>query len=444
MSSKNYTQPLSEKKKINKNPNLESKIISQFIDKNGKLRVLIFKNNLTLLVNPCVPFLKISKTFRLSEIKTIDQNTLSCNYEIALKFIKKYNCEIQSYKSDDSNIVYGIWISFLEKTKTTTSTHLVPTGTSELSSEKTIFETKSPIYTNGIFYAYINLENVPIITLKNRINFLSVRVNGELNVNPILEPIFLYGAKSDLNLYKKTERLVDFLKEYTLYTYSLNPENFSAEESFLINPSHKYKIDSLKKRLFFENNNIMYEKVGNKFKLIVNSENIKKRLLDYLSLELFNNKNSVLKKKEQTHIELFYKNISDFKSYPNTLIFFGIEDLKSKLTGTSSNPNKIYETVCKNYTEPYYFRHPLLLNGSICIIQNVNEGDLDSAVTVSYEWNISKKNKGYYFIPVIKENIPMLVYDLSSKYPHGDITDFPHFGIVLDYGDNSYAAVLAL
>lgn len=233
------------------------------------------------------------------------------------------------------------------------------------------------------------------------------------------------GGKSRIDEMQKKRQIAQYLKEYALFTYS-----HFGKVDYKIIKDWDYKIETLNKRLNL-NNKVMYSDK----KLVVPSKEVIDKLEYYIRVQLFNYPLRVSFYKEKTIVENHYHFVSDFRQYPNQLIFTTVDDLLYWLEYEiySKNKNEIAETL-DSVTENayYYFNYRV---GKTCIIQNVYNGELKRALYVSEQWNKLKINSGY-LSPELEDETEF------NEYSEENIPITKHKLNVFRYKDETYAAVL--
>lgn len=357
---------------------------SQYIDNNGKTRMLIFDHTgteLALMTSPLPPL-----------NLPISSDIIEVPFRVAISFIKEKGLKIVSQDGNETEGIQGLWIETSEENP-------------------------------GIYYGYIPLEISPAI---KGVEFSTRR-------DPIRTDTY-----SELALYRESRKIAEVLKQYTLFSYARDPENFD-EDSFVIVPNHTYDIKSLNKRLI-SNTPVIYRRG----KLIVLSEEMKQKLLSFLKVSLLNDAPGVAALKNTTAIENYYQTISDFRSSPSQLIFLNKNGLlrwrnESFRAETST---KVSNSTNSDTGEPYFYRNPKIRREHLMIVQNVADGAFENALAVGYKWIKDKVNIGYR--PEIPNNVDEMSYTIyteigeSEKKKRGTT----EFVSLLRYEDDTYAALL--
>lgn len=369
---------------------------SQYIDDTGKTRMLNFKG-LSLMVSPIPPLELVVEELAVIE-STLDR---------ALDFIKSRGLTITSQDGDEQDKkIQGLWV-----------------------------ETSSEGSTSGIYYGYIPI--LPSNALPN-VDFVISTKNDPLRTD----------STSLLENFKLARKVADFLKIYTLYTYALDPESFGdGSKAYVIKPDHIYDIEKLQKRLFKKDNDVMYHKD----KLVVLNEEIKTNLMAYLKVSILNDRPGVLALASTTTTDVYYQSVSDFKPSPNQLIFTSkAAVLRWKREIEKTKDNLIVSQILqKSKQDPYFYRNPNLKRNQLVIIQNVNGGTLEKAISVSDKWIKDRVNPGFSTEDLSADTLSKVKKESLVTYAEGGEISKTGGKIknrhsVILYDDGSYAAVLFL
>lgn len=367
---------------------------SQYIDDNGKARMLKYefeKKKVSLMISPVAPLsLPNKRKIAIAPLKT------------ALNFIKKYNLKILSQeKIAETDEIKGLWV-------------------------------KVPEDDLSIYYSYIPIE--PAESIKNY----------PFSEPTKLDPLSIKGT-SKLQEYRKSRKIAEFLKIYTLYTYALNPEDFD-ESWFVVDPEHDYDIEKLNKKLT-KNNSVMYNSGGY---LIVPTQETITRLMSYLDIQLLTDKPGIMSLANVKTIEKYYQSVSDFKPADNQLIFTSSDSVKrwkkeaEKIEGIFT----VSQNLIPRSIEPYFYRTPKISNNRLHIIQNIRSGSPEDAAIVSYKWIKDKINLGYFPVDRIAfpDDIPYKAYTNNGLLlKHGKETKNETMASLIFYEETeSYGAILFL
>jgi len=249
----------------------------------------------------------------------------------------------------------------------------------------------------------------------------------------ISSPLYMniIHQQSDLELMKNNRKIAHYLKEYTLFLYSINDE--LTEDNFIIDNNHVYNYKSLGRK-FLKNTNVMFKNN----KLIVPSKEFIPRLLYYIKKKKINRPQDIQNYKNKIFIQDYYEFISDFEQRSEQLIFVGIQDLIYWIE-KETNDIAIYEisNILDSSREIAYFFEDYTINkGTLNIIQNVAEGSLKRALYVANFWNKYNLNVGFY-APILSSNVNYTEVSENNKNAKPGIN-------VFKYPDGKYAAIFLL
>ena len=133
-------------------------------------------------------------------------------------------------------------------------------------------------------------------------------------------------------------------------------------------------------------------------KMVINSDEVLKRLLYSLRLEITRNFPSILNYKNNTFLTNFYLDTEDFESFPNQVVLknqdFTLKWLKEKEETLEINKYSLYNFINPNIIQPYFFKNDLVDNKKIFIAQNTTS--FINATQIGIDWVRKKYNSGYY------------------------------------------------
>ena len=358
---------------------------SQYIDDNGKVRMLKYKSGVCLMTSPLPPLnIPINK-----EIFEIDIAT-------AIKFIKKKNLRVVAQDGDQRDrTIRGLWVNNTER---------------------------------SIYYGYI-----PIYARENN------AIEGYSFVNPTVNDPLRASENSDLKRMQTSRKIADFLKQYTLFEYSLDQKGFGRDK-YTVLADHNYDICSLEKRLI-RDNKIMYSNN----KLVAPSEDVITRLLSFLNVQLINDRAGVMAYKDLVVVKDYYRTLSDFRKSPQQLVFLNRSSLvrwkfeKSRTT----NQNTVIYDIRPKISEPYFYKNFNIAKGKLALIQNVIDGCLGRALGVAEKWTKDRVNSGYR-CEMLPENVSVN-YTMYTKDGENEIVLGDHGEVNVDiimYPNGEHAALL--
>lgn len=214
------------------------------------------------------------------------------------------------------------------------------------------------------------------------------------NIQIISKPI-LYPEKyiSNIKLYNTNKKNARYIIEYMLWLYStyIHNNKFDIEDinnikSFIKNKTYiipKHTYDNIG-NIFSLSSSLIYDG-----KLIITSEEMLKRLVYVLRLEIIRDKDKLINYYTKTTMSNYYVDITDFDIYPHQIILVGkssIEKiLKDNIRYTLDNTIKI------NYNNAYFFKNNLIDN-NIYIAQNSD--NINDALKIERIWTNKKYNIG--------------------------------------------------
>lgn len=356
---------------------------SQYIDDTGKTRMITFTSGVSLMTSPLPP-LNIP----------VDRKITRVTRRKAKDFIKKKGMVIMMQDGDSVDMkIQGVWV-------------------------------KSNISINsGIYYGYIPIE---IANAFDDVEFTPPTLNDPLRGD----------ATSDLEMMYKTRKIADYLKQYILFEYSRDPENFDPDD-LIVRPDHIYNISKLEKRLI-PDNDVMYKNS----RLIVPSEKVANHLISFLQVQLLNNQNEILSYKDRYVIKDHYRTLTDFRKASEQLIFLTTESLERWMCEKSRGNENVVRShlLSTDNQQPYFYRNSKIGQGKLTLIQNVKDGELSRALAVSSKWAKDKVNLGFNTPPSSEELTYAIYTEDGVEKIVGKISDrVSHY--ILNR-DGNYASIL--
>ena len=359
------------------------KIISQWIDSYGKTRILnieFFGKLISMIVSPIQPI--HTKQAKSSKINYVDIDTA-----LELTTYLKMNIEYQNVLNDKLKQLQGF---------------------------------------------------VGNVSVSIPINDSDPHDNIEIKEIELEYPI---EEVSDLDSYNRNKKFARYIVEYMIWIYSYYLKNKSitkiTDESisnfsnkyFDIKPNYNYK-DIPKK--FSKTSTVM-----NGQKIVIQSEEMKKRLVYMLRLLCMRNSDSVFEYYKRKVIQNYYEDISDFNQYKNQVLLYGEESINKWIF--ENNVNYIlYDEVLIGSTKPYFFKNRLIDN-RIYLAQNTTS--IGKACDIAVNWI-----RNDYNIGVHSKDITPISFTLYSYVNSGNITslsvngkDFSHKVKIIGYKINNKA-----
>lgn len=365
--------------------------VGQYIDTNGKTRMVNYSINggqISLCVSPIPPL-------RVPSINLKDTKTVSV--AVAVEFMKIKSLQVVEQDGNKENGIKGIWVETKEQN-------------------------------SGIYYGYI-----PITPTKKTIgNVPFSKRNDPIRTN--------VTQQSELAAFRKNRKIAEILKQYTLFTYAMHPEDFD-ENYFWVDPDHVYDVEKLNKRLYVEGNDVIYRDGY----ILVPSEEVKNGLMSFLKVNLLNDTPGVMAMTNAKTIENYYQTISDFRFQgPEQLIFVnrtGLKRWKYEMVAKNKNRRVVSAFPIDNSKDPYYYKNIKIRRDSLMIVQNVNGGTLERAISVAYKWNTFRRNHGWdTAVSDIIDDISYVIYVETGEIERQKKkTNFTH---IFQYENGEYAALL--
>ncbi len=404
-------------------------VVSQYIDNNGKTRMLTYggddSNTVCLMVSP-IPPLGVA----------IDKTIIPASMATVLKFIKERGLLIVSQDGNADQGIQGVWVETKEQNV-------------------------------GIYYGYIPITPPTFLASGQKPRLESKKVIANVPFSDRGDPIRT-DPQSELSNFRRNRKIAEILKQYVLYTYANEVASIAGEidfneNYFWVDPDHTYDIDRLNKKLFREGNDVIYREGY----IVVPSEDIRDRLLAYLKVNLLNDTPGILSMADplvsgaitpttiNTGLPLdnYYQVISDFRLSPGStdqIIFTSTNGLKRWKRDTIKkqklDPNMISSAPMENQKDPYYYRNPKIGKATLMLIQNVAGGLLENALAVAWVWSESKvKNIGYTpsvdaITTASKVSLTYIIYTESGEIERVTSKTKPQH--IFRYESGAYAALL--
>jgi hypothetical protein len=373
----------------------------------------------------------------LNETYSIDKKITDVSFPIKKYSLTSISQYIDSYgKTRRININYeGINISLI-------TSPIQPLSIKE--------DSLSPVYktTTEIASKIFNLLNIQIESQTINGNSLQ-EINGIFgNVNITIpindeEPLqnisinktglhFPDSQTSALDIYNKNKKISRYIKEYTLWLFSIyideNKIEQLTDEVFVNFSQDKIIIKpftyTIVPKTFSLKSKLMESK-----KLIVSSEELLKRLMYFLRLYSTRNKKELYNYHTHNFIKDYYVDITDFDIFPEQVILQG-ENSIDKWIQESRFKYNIQETIITGQNIPYFFKNPNIYNDKVFLAQNALS--LDKAVSISVNWqkqgynigsqedlNLSKSYDVFVFLYLDKHTITQykIPGDKKPKHP---------------------------
>lgn len=345
-----------------------TEISGQIIDRYGKTRGVMYKNNVHLIVSPAPAIYGIQRV-------EIPQRP---NYSSVNSFIKKNKLKIIAQDVED---------------------------------EKTVgFSLDVP----GYSYVYAPckpVEPLPGIPIGNNLGF-SAPSNKDILETTIIN-----------------RKIADFMMQYILYRFSLfyietisDPEyeeefsdklsqkivekkeyilelvDYFLQKYVLVIKNHDYQVvgkNKISRRLSMNNSFFKDEK------LIVDSKKTLQRIGYYLRFKIITDIRVVDEYSKKVYLDNYYTYASDFKQHEAQLVFIGNLSIENWIASLRSGIRNMVHTIPQpEFTEPYFFSHWAINAGKAVIIQNVANGSIERAYSVAQQFVDREINMGYDATPM--------------------------------------------
>lgn len=345
-------------------------ILSQCIDTYGKCRlinVLFNGEYMSLLTSPIPPL----------QIKAIDKEEIhKVSIETAVQFINKNrNSELEEEKEYTQYENNGL-----------------------------IIELGFMMGNVSVFIPVINSKPIPNVSIKSKIQNNSAK-------------------QSMIGLYNYNKKMARYLTEYMYWLFSRYMSekeketitdkliNKFVENNTVIIPNFEYKYIP---KTFSTTSNIMKDE-----KLVVQSEEMLKRLIYVLKLYSIRDIKSLLSYKNRPVIQHYYKDITDFTQYSNQVILYGNDSIEKWIYGNNTSyvlTDSI--TIGKN---PYFFRNTLI-SDTVYLAQNATS--LENALLIGKAWREEGYNLNVNIEDELNENVNIdkIPFVLYSYINNKDIT----------------------
>lgn len=249
---------------------------------------------------------------------------------------------------------------------------------------------------------YQNVLNDKIKQLQGLIGNVSVSIPIN-DSNPLdnietkeVELEYPIETDSDLDTYNRNKKFARYIVEYMIwiYSYYLKNKNITkiTDESiakfsnkyFDIKPNYNYKDIP---KTFSKSSTVMN---GNK--IVIQSEEMKKRLVYLLRLLCIRNSDSVFEYHKRKVIQNYYEDISDFNQYKNQVLLYGQESINKWIFENTVN-YILYDKVLIGSTKPYFFKNNLIDN-KIYLAQNTTS--IGKACDIAINWIRNNYNIGVH------------------------------------------------
>jgi hypothetical protein len=333
--------------------------------------------------------------------------------------------------------------------------------------------TKMNLQSGLKFLQQINTDNLVTNIVQNTINnsvenltcnigdiVVTIPVQSSIPIDTIQVNIVnrannLYNKTNSLNeIFNRNKKLTRYISEYLLWLFSrmitrmristnLNSlldqfvENHIDIDSSYQYPENIQKIFSIDSPLIRNN------------KLVVKSEEIVRRLVYHLRLQIRRNENKIRNYHLMSSIENYYVDITDFDKYEGQIMISGQDSLQNWINEKISKLNSFTNSVKVQIDTPYFFRNNLISN-KIYLAQNTDS--LEKAIKIATVWDngnginignnfeVEQVDKVNYTLYAYRNESEIKKYNINSQLEKTNIKiigykydDYPFYTTLLSY-----------
>ncbi len=394
--------------------------VGQVLDEDGKTRAISY-GNACLVVPPIAPF----------DIPIVEEVPMASKKN-AMDLIRRKGLEVvgQSPSGDETGKISGILAT-------------------------------SSVAWPSLFYAYV--PTAPTIPLP----FSRVNADGkQTEIRDIAAPLPLRTDNDPLTSYRAGRRLASLFSKYAEYFYAISKKAgvIRSVDEFgqlvTVDPAWEYDLDALGDRLVPPDHDALGSIMYSGDRLVVPSNSVKSALWQRLRVALLNNSSAVMATADEIFAGTKHVVLSDYKAGGNQLVFLGRDGLDRWRKGRrpfvpgddkESNSGWICSPFLRPFsTEPYFFRHPRLHKGGLCLIQNLEstgkeDDDEDSAAWLCLRWSQDRINEGNVALSKYREgrNVSRRVYDSGLVSIDGlDKRKTKHIARIVRYSPGRFGSIL--
>lgn len=400
------------------------KMVSQGVDTYGKLRLINIMGNIdnkqvqfSIMGNPSQP-MNLPVITSNNEIYRISRELLSTIIPVKPSTISIINDMIQGFWFPILDNPYGIYIPVIPYYNTGKISIKYPTR-----------------------YSPFQFNNKELIDNINREGKLRKDINILFQIIIWLYQIYEFHYMSN------DKSLNDFMNYFTIIPF----DNDSVYFYDFGNINQKFiTVDEVNDMEDIINYLERIPTLIENRKIRLYSQKMKDSIIYYL--QQFNNNYSLKSKMKMANkIYRLFENESDFIQHTNNFIFIGDDKLNQWKSSMGYGIEMVsyitsFDDDLKNpdieRKEPFFYN----INERFYIVQNV-DGNIYSALNVSYNWYTSIYNPGYY-TKEINKNVPYILYNIDEDKQlvpiQSNSTPVNDFLEVLTYGNNKYAALLPI
>ena len=243
---------------------------------------------------------------------------------------------------------------------------------------------------------------------------------------------------SDLNTYNLNKKFARYIVEYMLWIYSYYLKNKGitkitdesiikfAKNYFRIIPNYNYKYIP---KTFSKSSSVMEGK-----KIIIQSDEMKKRLIYVLRLLCSRNSDVIFEYHKKKVIQNYYEDISDFTQHKNQVILYGQESIDKWILENNVN-YVLNDEIVIGSTKPYFFKNNLVDN-KMYLAQNTTS--LGKACDIAVNWIKKDYNIGVHSKDIFPISFTLYSYLNNKNITKHDVngSEFYHNVKIIGYKIN--------
>ena len=264
------------------------------------------------------------------------------------------------------------------------------------------------------------VENVSAVIgdIPVTIPVVSSRANPSFSIKLSEEDTNLYNKTISINkIFNRNKKLARYISEYVLWLFSTflagRGDNVDLDQA-VIEFQNKIKVDEsfeyppYVSKIFSLDSPLLRN--GN---IVVKNQEIAKRLIYHLKMQLRRNKNKVLSYHAIPSIESYYVDITDFDEHEGQIMIAGGDSLLHWITEKESRLNTFTSSIQLGVEAPYYFRNTLV-SDRIYMAQNTDS--IEKAIKIGLTWRESGVNIGTNFeVEQVDVDIPYTLYSYRNS-----------------------------
>lgn len=308
---------------------------------------------------------------------------------------------------------------------------------------------------NSVENVTCNIGDISVTIPIDRRGGRGYRPDRRFNINPVMKSNNLYDKTSSLNsIFNRNKKLARYISEYVLWMFSNHianrgeVDNLNSLASEFI--QNNIQVDESFQYIgYIEKTFSLDSPLIRNGKLMVKSEEIKKRLLYHLKLQLKRNESKILRYHLIPSIENYYIDITDFDRHKGQIMISGKDSLQNWITEKISRMDIFTDKIKLGIDTPYFFKNSLISN-RIYIAQNVDS--LEKAIKVAVVWDmgtginlgnnfeVENTERVNYTLYSYRNESEIMKYNINSELQRTNIKivgykydDFPFYTVLLSY-----------